>query len=87
MRVRRGFSAFLWMSLLGLLSLKGAAQAGPYEKVSLPEPLGYVSDHAAIIDPDWKARIRSVCQDLERKTGVEMIVVTVPSLKGIPCPP
>jgi uncharacterized protein len=61
--------------------MAGSAQAGPYEKVSLPEPLGYVSDHAAIVDPDWKARIRSVCQDLERKTGVEMIVVTVPSLK------
>ena len=56
-------------------------QAGPYEKVTLPEPLGYVTDHAAIIDPDWKSRIRSVCQDLERKTGVEMVVVTVPALK------
>jgi uncharacterized protein len=61
-------------------------QAGPYEKPSLPEPLGYVSDHAAIIDPDWKARIRSVCQDLERKTGVEMIVVTVPSLTPFKTP-
>ena len=72
--------------LLAIISLMlygtaGEGQAGPYEKVSLPEPLGYVSDHAAIIDPDWKARIRSVCQDLERKTGVEMVVVTVPDLK------
>jgi uncharacterized protein len=64
-----------------LFGIGGPAQAGPYEKVSLPDPLGYVSDHAAIIDPDWKERIRSVCQDLERKTGVEMIVVTVPALK------
>ena len=43
----------------------------------IPEPLGYVSDHAGGLEPDWKARIRSVCQDLERKTGVEMVVVTV----------
>jgi uncharacterized protein len=61
--------------------MAAGVQAGPYEKVSLPDPMGYVSDHAAIIDPDWKSRIRSVCQDLERKTGVEMIVVTVPELK------
>jgi uncharacterized protein len=46
----------------------------------LPEPLGYVSDHAGVFDADWKARVRSVCQDLERKTGVEMVVVTVKSL-------
>ncbi len=47
----------------------------------LPNPMGYVSDHAGVIDPSWKERIRSVCQDLERKTGVEMVVVTVPSTK------
>jgi uncharacterized protein len=41
--------------------------------------MGYVSDHAGVIAPAWKERIRSVCQDLERKTGVEMVVVTVPS--------
>ena len=82
MIVRRGMTAVLLGSIILFLCLgAGEAQAGPYEKVSLPEPLGYVSDHAAIIDPDWKARIRSVCQDLERKTGVEMVVVTVPELK------
>lgn len=47
----------------------------------LPGPMGYVSDHAGVIDVAWKERIRSVCQDLERKTGVEMVVVTVPSTK------
>lgn len=47
----------------------------------MPGPMGYVSDHAGVLDPTWKERIRSVCQDLERKTGVEMVVVTVPSTK------
>ncbi len=42
----------------------------------LPKPLGYVSDHAGVLNEEWKARIRSVCKDLERKTGVEMVVVT-----------
>jgi uncharacterized protein len=63
----------------------GASQASlydrPNERASLPGPMGYVSDHARVLDDEWKERIRSVCQDLERKTGVEMVVVTVPSIK------
>jgi uncharacterized protein len=55
--------------------------ATPPDRRPLPEPLGYVTDHAAILDPEWKARIRSVCQDLERKTGVEMVVVTVNTVR------
>ncbi|MGQ0666736.1 MAG: TPM domain-containing protein [Nitrospiraceae bacterium] len=53
----------------------------PKERQPLPGPMGYVSDHAQVLDGEWKERIRSVCQDLERKTGVEMVVVTVPSIK------
>ena len=69
--------------VLGLVCFAGLAQATNYErpKIQLPEPRGYVSDHAQAIEGDWKERIRSVCQDLERKTGVEMVVVTVPSIK------
>lgn len=70
--------------LAGLLLCLGSlssspAFAIPRDRPPVPEPLGYVSDHAAILDPEWRARIRSVCQDLERKTGVELVVVTVPS--------
>ena len=69
--------------VLGLVLFEGIAQAAPYErsKIPLPGPQGYVSDHAQAIDGGWKERIRSVCQDLERKTGVEMVVVTVPTIK------
>ena len=69
--------------ILCLALFEGIAQAVPYDrpKLQLPEPRGYVSDHAQVIDGDWKERIRSVCQDLERKTGVEMVVVTVPTIK------
>ena len=68
---------------LCLVVFEGVAQASFYErpKIQLPGPQGYVSDHAQAIDGDWKERIRSVCQDLERKTGVEMVVVTVPTIK------
>lgn len=69
--------------MLCLVVFEGLAHAVPYErpKLPLPGPQGYVSDHAQAIDGDWKERIRSVCQDLERKTGVEMVVVTVPTFK------
>jgi uncharacterized protein len=69
--------------VLCFVIFEGLVQATNYErpKIQLPEPRGYVSDHAQAIDGDWKERIRSVCQDLERKTGVEMVVVTVPSIK------
>ncbi|MBI3807700.1 MAG: TPM domain-containing protein [Nitrospirae bacterium] len=69
--------------ILCLVLFEGIAQAVSYErpKIQLPGPQGYVSDHAQAIDGDWKERIRSVCQDLERKTGVEMVVVTVPTIK------
>lgn len=53
----------------------------PKERPPLPSPMGYVSDHAQVLSDEWKARIRSVCQDLERKTGVEMVVVTVSTMK------
>ncbi|WP_455377136.1 TPM domain-containing protein [Petrachloros mirabilis] len=57
--------------------------ATPYDRprIKLPDPMGYVSDHAGVLEGDWSARIRSVAQDLERKTGVEMVVVTVPTIK------
>jgi uncharacterized protein len=69
--------------VLCLVVFEGVAQPAFYErpKIQLPGPQGYVSDHAQAIDGDWKERIRSVCQDLERKTGVEMVVVTVPTIK------
>lgn len=86
----------LWLLVAGFLLLPHVAGGTPGDQApvtsapygrpdarasSLPGPLGYVSDHAEVLNPDWKERIRSVCQDLERKTGVELVVVTVKTLK------
>ena len=72
------------MSLV-LVLWAAAAQAAlyerPKERVPLPSPIGYVSDHAQVVEAEWKERIRSVCIDLEKKSGVEMVIVTVPSIK------
>lgn len=71
---------------LGLALGVGAAgpwtvHAAPPPPQDLPKPLGYVSDHGRVLSPEWKERIRSVCKDLETKTGVEMVVVTVGSIE------
>jgi hypothetical protein len=65
-----------------LLSSSRAWRLVPYDrpKIQLPEPRGYVSDHAQAID-GVEERIRSVCQDLGRRPGVEMVVVTIPTIK------
>lgn len=73
----------LLVVFLTFVSFVGAGSpcaASPPDRRPLPEPLGYVSDHARVVEDDWKARVRSVSQDLERKTGVEMVVVTVRDL-------
>ena len=53
------------------------------EEQHLPTPLGYVSDYAKVLDAKWYDQIRSVCKDLEINTGVEMLVVTMPSIEPI----
>jgi uncharacterized protein len=57
--------------------------ARPSADLDLPTPLGYVSDYANILSPQWKSQIRSVCKDLETRTGVEMIVVTLPNVEPL----
>jgi len=81
----------IWgIASLGLIFLLSAMEAPaslyerPKERVPLPNPMGYVSDHAHVVDDQWKERIRSVCIDLEKKSGVEMVIVTVPSIKPYP---
>ena len=64
------FVLFVWVS-------SGSVGASWGEKRPVfPTPLGYVSDYADLIEPEWQRRIREVCKELEDRTGVELIVVT-----------
>ncbi|MYA28837.1 MAG: TPM domain-containing protein, partial [Nitrospira sp. SB0666_bin_27] len=73
---RSAAMVFLFVPLVwGAPGLAGAA--GVEKKSAFPRPLGYVSDYAELIDADWQSRIRAVCKELEDRTGVEMIVVTI----------
>lgn len=49
----------------------------------VPEPIGYVSDYGRVIDPTDERRLADISCELERKTGVRVRVLTIPSLGGM----
>lgn len=48
------------------------------------KPQGYVSDFAHVIDSQSRAQLEEYAGQLERTTGVQMAIVTLPSLDGNP---
>jgi uncharacterized protein len=52
------------------------------EKIADIRPQGYVTDLAHVIDPATKARLETLCAEVEQKTGAQIAVVTVDSLDG-----
>lgn len=66
--------------LLCLLFLGARIVAGA--EVKKIQPTGYVTDLASVVRPETKARLESLCTELEQKTGVQMAIVTVGSLEG-----
>jgi uncharacterized protein len=65
--------------LAGLLAFTAAAVDWKALK-----PQGYVSDFAHVIDPNSRAQLESYAAAVERATGVEIALVTLPSLQGEP---
>ena len=47
-----------------------------------PAPLTYVADRAGVIDPGMETRLIGLLQELERKTGARIIVLTVDTTDG-----
>lgn len=48
-----------------------------------PEPIGYASDFGRVMSPKYERRLADIGAELERKTGIRLRVVTLPSLQGI----
>jgi uncharacterized protein len=65
--------------LAGLLPLTAAAVDWKALK-----PQGYVSDFANVIDATSRAQLETYCGTVERATGAQMALVTIPSLQGEP---
>jgi uncharacterized protein len=74
MRKCLGLGAVLWL----------AASAGWAVDWKSLKPLGYVSDFAGVVDPASKAQLETYAADLQRSTGVQIALVTLPSLQGEP---
>ncbi len=74
----RKFSFLIVLLLLFVLApaIKVLAVEGP--------PSDYIEDRAGIIDASTKAGLSSKLKALEQKTGIQMVVLTVPSTEGIP---
>lgn len=53
-------------------------------KVSLPMPTQYVEDRAGIVAADQETALNALLKELEQKTGVQFIVLTVESTNGVP---
>ena len=48
----------------------------------LPKPKGLVNDFARVISPQYSQRLTQVTGELLRKTGVPVVVVTMPDIGG-----
>ena len=75
----RALALFVFASLTAMA--RGSAQA---QGLQLPAPVGYVNDFAHVIPPDKAAAISAIIDDVKAKSGGEIVVVTLPDLKGRP---
>ena len=68
---------------LSALVLLGAAAALPVNFTALKYE-GYVNDFAGVVDAASRERLTQFCTSLEQATGVQLAIVTVPTLAGEP---
>lgn len=66
--------------LLVLLLLAPASGARP----DLPRPQYYVDDRAHLVDAPQTRALNGLLQELEQKTGVQYIILTVDTTEGLP---
>jgi uncharacterized protein len=64
--------------LFALTSMVVTAHAAT---IAVPQPQGFVSDFAGVLDAGTKARLTGVIRELKEKTGAEIAVVTVRTTK------
>lgn len=74
-------SLFQCLLVVTLAAFPGASIAEGAEP-SFPEPKGLVNDFADVISVEQERRIAAVTGELHRKTGIPVVVVTVPEIHG-----
>jgi len=65
-----------------LLFLVVSSNCARAEKIPDIRAQGYVTDLAQVIDPATKAKIETLCAEVQQKTDAQIAVVTVRSLEG-----
>lgn len=75
-------------TLLCLLSLGSLAEAKGRSYAPFPDPdAGYVTDRAGLLTPEQERQIERLLGQTEERRGVEIIVVTIRSMKDYPGTP
>ena len=74
-------SHFVLIPILALLLAGAALVAVPARAVepAIPEPTGYVNDHAGVMDEPARATLEAFLDQVERKTGAQFAVLVVKS--------
>ncbi|MDQ2711321.1 MAG: TPM domain-containing protein [Acidobacteriota bacterium] len=84
--MHKGPSRFLVGAVLAVCGL--IAQAGLYAAAvdvdKLPQPTGYVSDLAGVVDPAQKQQLEDFCTRVEGELGVQFALVTIDSVSDRP---
>src|SRR5574337_318105 len=70
------YRCLLLYGVLVLCLFSGSASAG----ISIPTPVGWVSDYAGLFDAATKNRLEQLLTEVHRQGGVEIAVVTIPTL-------
>jgi len=71
--------------ILSVVSMLPATLAAAgFAVPNLPMPQEYVDDLANVITPEHKHALNGILQELEQKTGVQYIILTVQTTNGIP---
>lgn len=53
----------------------------PAHALDVPQPQGFVNDHAQLLSPEERSALESRLQEIARNTSVEIAILTIPSLE------
>lgn len=73
-------------AVLGCLALAPVAMATPPDSLAappIPPPVGYVNDHAAVLDEPARAKLEGFLDQVQKKTGAEFAVLIVRSTEPL----
>jgi len=70
--------------LLMITMVLPAWSAPQYPRPDLSMPDHYVDDRAQVIDPEHTQALNGLLQELEQKTGVQYIILTIDTTGGLP---